>query len=108
MLRVRGDSMIDEQIRDGDYVVVEDRRTADNGEMVIALLNGSDVTLKKLYREQGRIRLQPANPALQPMIVLRRAGADPGRRRRRHAQILDVHVQGAPVREQCTRACTSC
>jgi repressor LexA len=48
--------------------VVEDRRTADNGEMVIALLNGSDVTLKKLYREQGRIRLQPANPALQPMI----------------------------------------
>ena len=55
--------MIDEQIRDGDFVIVEDRRTADNGEMVIALLNGSDVTLKKLYREQGRIRLQPANPA---------------------------------------------
>ena len=60
--------MIDEQIRDGDYVIVEDRRTADNGEMVIALLNGSDVTLKKLYREQGRIRLQPANPAMQPMV----------------------------------------
>ena len=54
--------MIDEQIRDGDFVIVEDRRTADNGEMVIALLNGADVTLKKLYREQGRIRLQPANP----------------------------------------------
>jgi repressor LexA len=61
--------MIDEQIRDGDYVIVEDRRTADNGEMVIALLNGSDVTLKKLYREQGRIRLQPANPAMQPILV---------------------------------------
>jgi repressor LexA len=61
--------MIDEQIRDGDYVIVEDRRTADNGEMVIALLNGSDVTLKKLYREQGRVRLQPANPALQPIVV---------------------------------------
>jgi len=61
--------MIDEQIRDGDYVIVEDRRTADNGEMVIALLNGSDVTLKKLYREQGHIRLQPANPAMQPIIV---------------------------------------
>jgi repressor LexA len=61
--------MIDEQIRDGDYVIVEDRRTADNGEMVIALLNGSDVTLKKLYREQGLIRLQPANPAMQPIIV---------------------------------------
>jgi repressor LexA len=61
--------MIDEQIRDGDYVIVEDRRAADNGEMVIALLNGSDVTLKKLYREQGRIRLQPANPAMQPIVV---------------------------------------
>src|SRR6476646_9309512 len=69
VLRVKGDSMIDEQIRDGDYVIVEDRRTADNGEMVIALLNGSDVTLKKLYREHGRIRLQPANPAMQPIIV---------------------------------------
>jgi repressor LexA len=60
---------VPEQIRDGDYVVVEDRRTADNGEMVIALVNGSDVTLKKLYREQGRIRLQPANPALQPLVL---------------------------------------
>ena len=69
VLRVKGDSMIDEQIRDGDYVIVEDRRAADNGEMVIALLNGSDVTLKKLYREQGHIRLQPANPAMQPIIV---------------------------------------
>ena len=69
VLRVKGDSMIDEQIRDGDFVIVEDRRTADNGEMVIALLNGSDVTLKKLYREQGHIRLQPANPAMQPIIV---------------------------------------
>jgi repressor LexA len=61
--------MIDEQIRDGDFVIVEDRRTADNGEMVIAMVNGSDVTLKKLYREHGRIRLQPANPAMQPIIV---------------------------------------
>jgi repressor LexA len=69
VLRVKGDSMIDEQIRDGDYVIVEDRRSADNGEMVIALLNGSDVTLKKLYREQGHIRLQPANPAMQPILV---------------------------------------
>ena len=69
VLRVKGDSMIDEQIRDGDFVIVEDRRTADNGEMVIALVNGSDVTLKKLYREQGRIRLQPANPAVQPIVV---------------------------------------
>src|ERR1700712_4002706 len=56
VLRVRGDSMIDEQIRDGDFVVVEDRKTADNGEMVIALVRGSDVTLKKFYRDNGRIR----------------------------------------------------
>ena len=69
VLRVRGDSMIDEQIRNGDYVIVEDRRTADNGEMVIALINGSDVTLKTLYREHGRIRLQPANPAMQPLVL---------------------------------------
>ena len=69
VLRVKGDSMIDEQIRDGDYVIVEDRRSADNGEMVIAMLHGSDVTLKKLFREQGRIRLQPANAALQPIFA---------------------------------------
>jgi repressor LexA len=69
VLKVKGDSMIDEQIRDGDFVIVEDRKTAENGEMVIALLGGSDVTLKKFYRENGRVRLQPANPAMQPMIV---------------------------------------
>jgi repressor LexA len=61
VLRVRGESMIDEQIRDGDFVIVEDRKTAENGEMVIALLGGSDVTLKKFYRENG--------PSMQPLIV---------------------------------------
>jgi repressor LexA len=50
-------------------VIVEDRKTADNGEMVIALLGGADVTLKKFYRENGTVRLQPANPAMQPLIV---------------------------------------
>jgi repressor LexA len=70
VLRVRGDSMIDEQIRDGDFVVVEDRKSADNGEMVIALLRGTDVTLKKFYRDPGgKIRLQPANAAMQPIFV---------------------------------------
>jgi repressor LexA len=69
VLRVRGDSMVDEQIRDGDFVIVEDRRTADNGEMVIALVGGTDVTLKKFYRENGRIRLQPANPAMRPILL---------------------------------------
>jgi repressor LexA len=67
VLRVKGDSMIDEQIRDGDFVVVEDRKSADNGEMVIALVRGTDVTLKKFYRENGRVRLQPANPSMQPL-----------------------------------------
>jgi repressor LexA len=69
VLRVRGNSMIDEQIRDGDFVIVEDRKTAQNGETVVALLSGSDVTLKKFFRENGRVRLQPANPAMQPIFV---------------------------------------
>jgi len=69
VLRVKGESMIDEQIRDGDWVVVEDRHSADNGEMVIALVGGYDVTLKKFYRESGRIRLQPANPTMAPIYV---------------------------------------
>jgi len=69
VLRVRGNSMIDEQIRDGDFVIVEDRKTAENGEMVIALLRGTDVTLKKFYRDNGRIRLQPANAAMQPIFA---------------------------------------
>jgi repressor LexA len=69
VLRVKGDSMIDEQIRDGDFVIVEDRKLATNGEMVIALLGGADVTLKKFYREQDQVRLQPANPAMVPIVV---------------------------------------
>ena len=69
VLRVKGDSMIDEQIRDGDYVIVEDRKTADNGEMVIALLGGVDATLKTFYRERDTVRLQPANPTMQPIVV---------------------------------------
>lgn len=69
VLRVRGDSMIDEQIRDGDFVIVEDRKSADNGEMVIALVGGLDVTLKKFFRDNGRVRLQPANPAMQPILL---------------------------------------
>jgi repressor LexA len=74
VLQVKGDSMIDEQIRDGDYVIVEDRQAARDGEMVIALLEGENVTLKKLFRERdGRVRLQPANSALRPTFVDPRA-----------------------------------
>ena len=70
VLRVRGNSMIDEQIRDGDFVVVQERRSADNGEMVIALIDGTSATVKKFYRERdGRIRLQPANETLSPIYV---------------------------------------
>ncbi len=70
VLRVRGSSMIDEQIRDGDFVIVNERKSADNGEMVIAMLHGDSATVKKLYRERdGRIRLQPANENMAPMYV---------------------------------------
>ena len=70
VLRVRGNSMVDEQIKDGDFVVVNQRQRADNGEMVIALVNGNEATVKKYYRERdGRIRLQPANETMQPIYV---------------------------------------
>jgi len=69
VLRVNGDSMIDEQIRDGDYVIVNSRPVAQNGEMVVALVNGESATVKKFYREaDGRIRLQPANATMPPMM----------------------------------------
>lgn len=70
VLRVRGMSMIDEQIRDGDFVVVNERPRADNGETVIALIDGNSATVKKYYRERdGRIRLQPANQTMDPIFV---------------------------------------
>ena len=67
-LRVRGDSMIDEQIRDGDYLIVESRETAENGQTVVALVDGTDATVKRFYREANQVRLEPANPAYQPII----------------------------------------
>ncbi len=68
VLRVRGDSMIDEHIEDGDYVVIHGRQTADNGEMVIALIDGTSATVKRFYREPGGwIRLQPANENMPPI-----------------------------------------
>jgi len=69
VLRVRGESMIDEQIRDGDYVIVQKQSTASNGQTVVALLDNGEATLKKFYREKGRIRLQPANSQFEPIIV---------------------------------------
>ncbi len=69
VLQVEGDSMIDEHIRDGDFVVVEQRNTARNGDTVVALLDDSEATLKKFYRRRGKITLQPANDAYEPIIV---------------------------------------
>jgi repressor LexA len=68
-LRVDGESMRDEGILDGDYVIVERRNTARNGERVVALLPNGETTLKTYFREEGRIRLQPANEAFEPIFV---------------------------------------
>jgi repressor LexA len=67
VLRVRGDSMIEDQIRDGDLVIIEQRDEARNGETVVALVRGEEVTLKKLQHKGSRVRLLPANSALQPI-----------------------------------------
>jgi SOS regulatory protein LexA len=68
-LKVKGDSMVDEDIFDGDIVIVQHQPTAEDGEKVVALIDRSEATLKKLYREKGRIRLQPANPKILPIYV---------------------------------------
>jgi repressor LexA len=67
-LHVTGDSMIEAGIQDGDLALVRSQSKAENGEIVVALIDG-EATLKRFYREEGRIRLQPANAALQPIIV---------------------------------------
>lgn len=69
VLQVKGDSMIDEGIHTGDYVVVTEKPTPSNGEMVIALINGGEATLKRYYKEKGHVRLQPSNAAMEPIIV---------------------------------------
>jgi len=68
-LEVQGDSMIDEGIHNGDHVVVEERNSAENGETVIAMLPGGEVTLKRYFREGKIIRLQPANETIRPMMI---------------------------------------
>ena len=68
-LRVRGDSMIEEHIRDGDLIIVLARQSAENGQTVIALVDGRETTVKKFYQERGRVRLEAANPQFQPILV---------------------------------------
>src|SRR5205823_6617276 len=82
VLKVRGQSMIDEHIKDGDFIVVHERNQADNGQTVVALVQGSSTTVKRFYREPGGwIRLEPANPAMTPLRLNER----------------DVTVQGVVV-----------
>ena len=69
VLKVNGNSMIDDHIRDGDFVIVEKRAQAENGETVVALLDDESATLKKFYREKDHIRLQPANPEMEALII---------------------------------------
>jgi repressor LexA len=69
-LEVRGDSMIEDHICDGDMILVEKATDARDGEIVVALVNGSDATLKRFYRQpNGMVRLQPANSAMEPIVV---------------------------------------
>src|SRR6516225_9098546 len=69
VLEVRGESMQDEHIMDGDYVLVEKTKVGRNGDLVVALVNGDETTLKRFYKEGDRIRLQPSNASMQPIIV---------------------------------------
>jgi repressor LexA len=69
VLRVRGSSMIEEQICDGDFVVVESRPEARDGETVVALIRGEDATLKRFYRRGATVRLEPANASMRPIEV---------------------------------------
>jgi repressor LexA len=69
VLRVRGESMIDDHIEDGDYVVIDSRVDVEDGRTVVALVDGESVTLKKLYREGPQVRLQPANDSIAPLLL---------------------------------------
>ena len=68
-LRVRGDSMIDENIQDGDIIIVASQKTAENGQVVVALIDGNYATVKKFYQEPEFIRLEPANPQFKPIFI---------------------------------------
>lgn len=69
ILCIRGESMIDAGILDGDYVIVEQRNTASNGDIVVALLEEEEATVKRFYKEKGHVRLQPENAFMDPIIV---------------------------------------
>ncbi len=88
MLRVSGDSMIEDQICDGDFVIVESRPEARDGDTVVALVGGSDVTLKKLYRDGPTVRLEPANAGARSDRGARRGRPGPRRGARPDSALL--------------------
>lgn len=67
-LRVRGDSMIDDGILDGDYVIIEQASSARNGDIIVALVDNENATLKRFYNDKNKVRLQPANKTMKPML----------------------------------------
>jgi repressor LexA len=69
VLQVRGESMVEEGILDGDFVVIQEKEVPSNGEMVVALVGNGEATLKRYYKERGHIRLQPSNVMMEPIIV---------------------------------------
>jgi repressor LexA len=79
VLEVTGESMIDEHIMSGDYVLVEKTNTARSGEMVVALVDGSETTLKRMYKEDAQIRLQPSNATMPPIVLPAQSVAVQGR-----------------------------
>jgi repressor LexA len=82
VLKVKGDSMVDDHICDGDYILVEGSREARNGDIVVALVEGTDATLKRFFHEKnGRVRLQPANSQMDPIVL----------------PVEDVEVQGRVI-----------
>jgi repressor LexA len=66
-LKVKGDSMIDDQIADGDFVIIKRQSTCRNGEIIVAIIDGQEATLKRFYKEKKRIKLQPANTSMKPI-----------------------------------------
>ena len=80
-LQVNGDSMIEDGIHDGDFIVVESRSDARDGEIVVALVEGSEATVKRLYREGDQVRLQPSNSSMEPIYV----------------QAVDVEIRGVVI-----------
>ena len=97
ILRVKGDSMVDAGILDGDYVVVRRQQDAQNGDVVVALAGddeaADEATVKRFFRESGRVRLQPENDALEPIYAAARADARQGDRRLPEAVMSVVAAQ---------------